>query len=219
MVLKASLLLLSLSAPATVLMAQTSSVPPTSSPSRPPLASATLQPSLDILRQALSQMAIDKWKASPAIRDEADSNLRSVQHDLQSTLPTLLTTADAEPASAAKALPVYRNVEALYDVMLRLDAAGRLAAPAGQISALDQALASLSDVRHTLGDQVQMDAEAQEARATHLQTALNAVPPLPAASAPVPCTPTPPVRKKRVTKPASKPTTPATTTPATTPAH
>jgi hypothetical protein len=216
MVLKASLLVLSLSAPATVLMAQTSSVPPTSSPTRPALASATLQPSLDILRQALNQMAIDKWKASPAIREEADSNLRSVQHDLQSTLPSLLATADAAPASAANALPVYRNVEALYDVMLWLDAAGRLAAPAGQISALDQALASLSGVRHALGDQVQMNAEAQEARVAHLQTALNAVPPPPAASAPVPCTPTPPARKKRITKPAAKPTAPA---PATTPAH
>ena len=94
--------------------------------------SAILQPSLDILHTALGEMAVDKWKASSAIRTEAGCNLRSVQRDLSSTLPPLLAAADAAPDSAAKILPVYRNVEALYDVMLRLDAAARLAAPGNQ---------------------------------------------------------------------------------------
>ena len=178
-------------------------------------ASAILQPSLEILHTALSEINLDKWKASPAIRTEADGNLRSVQRDLQSTLPPLLVAADAAPDSTAKTVPVFRNIDALYDVMLRLDAAGRLAAPTNQISMLDQALASLGDARHALGDQVQANAETQEARVIRLQAALKAVPPpAPALPPPTPVACTPPPVKKKVTRPAAKPAAKAASSPA-----
>lgn len=188
------------------LAAQTPSVntPGTDPPAHANPPSAILRPSLDILHTALGEMSVDKWKASSAIRTEADGNLRSVQRDLASTLPSLLTVADAAPDSAAKIMPVYRNVDALYDVMLRLDAAGRLAAPGNQVSALDQALASLGDARRALGDQVQANAESQETRVIHLQAALKAVPPPappPPPPAPVACIPPP---KKKVARPAAK---------------
>jgi hypothetical protein len=178
--------------------------PGTNAPAHANPPSAILRPSLEILQTAIGEMTLDKWKASPAVRTEADGNLRSVQRDLASTLPPLLAGADAAPDSTAKTLAVYRNVEALYDVMLRLDAAGRLAAPSNQISALDQALASLSDARRALGDQVQANAENQEARVIHLQAALKVVPPAPPPPppAPVACIPPP---KKKVARPAAKP--------------
>jgi hypothetical protein len=228
MVLRTSLLLLALGASGMVLAGQsptnavqgpnpngTSPMPPATAPTPP---SATLQPSLDVLKQALAGISTDKWKASPAIRTEADGNLRSVQRDVESTLPPLVAAADAAPDSVAKAIPVFRNIDALYDVMLRLDTAGRLAAPRDQMSALDQALASVSDARHSLGDQLQTSAEAQDARVMHLQAALKAVPPPPPpAPAPVACTPPPPVKKRRVTKPATKPATSTSSNSQTTP--
>jgi len=174
-----------------------------------------MQPALDVLKQALGTVNLEKWKASTPIKTEADGNLRSVQRDIESTLPPLLTAADAAPDSVTRTLPVFRNVDALYDVMLRLDAAGRLAAPKDQISALDQALARLSDRRHPLGDHVQANAEAQDARVGRLQAALKAVPPPAPPPAPVTCTPPPTTKKKRVTKPAAKP---ASSTPSATPA-
>lgn len=227
MVLRASFLLLAFSAPGVVLAAQgpstagpgTNSNPPTGTPP-----SATLRPSMDVLKQAIAGISTDKWKASPAIRTEADSNLRSIQRDVDTTLPPLVAAADAAPDSVARTIPVFRNIDALYDVMLRLDSAGRLAAPKDQMSALDQALASVSAARHSLGDQLQSNADAQDARVMHLQAALKAVPPPPPpAPAPVACTPPPPAKKKRVVKPAAKPatssTTSQTTPPQTTPSH
>ena len=211
MALRASFLVVALCAPAMALAAQTppGNLPATNQPVRANPPSAILRPSLDILHTALGQMALDKWKASPAIRTEADGNLRSVQRDLASTLPPLLAAADAAPDSAARTLPVYRNLDALYDVVLRLDAAGRLSAPGNQVSALDQALASLSDARRALGDQIQAGAEGEEARIIHLQAALKAVPPPapPPPSAPVACIP--PAPKKKAVRPAAKkPATP-----------
>jgi hypothetical protein len=135
------------------------------------------------------------------VRDEAESNLRSIERDVEMTLPPLLAAADAAPDSAAKTLPAYRNVEALYDVLLRLEAAGQLAAPRDQASALEQALANLNDGRRALGDQLQRDADAQERQVVRLQAALKAVPlPSPPPSAAV-CPPVPP---KKSVKPAAK---------------
>jgi hypothetical protein len=181
--------------------------------------SATLQPAVDVLKTALSELRIDKWKASAPIRDEAQNNQNSVQRDVTATLPGLLAAADVDPNSAAKVLPVYRNVEALYDVSLRLVVAARLAAPADQMSALDQALARLDDARRALGDQLQGTADAQDRRVIRLEAALKAVPPPPAPLPPPPppkC-PVAPVKKKKVT-PAAKPST-TTSTPQTTPSH
>ena len=73
------------------------------------------------------------------MRSEADTNVASIRRDVETTLPPLLAAADAAPDSAAKALAAYRNVEALYDVLLRVTTAGRMAAPGDQSSALDQA--------------------------------------------------------------------------------
>lgn len=157
---------------------------------------ATLQPSIRLVKEALSSLNIDKWKASSAIKSEADGNLQSVQRDIDQTLPGLVMAADAAPDSAAKALPVFRNVDALYDVMLRLDAAGRLAAPKDQVGALDDALGSIADARRSLGDQLQANTEAQEQRMIRLQQA--AARPAPPPPAPVTCTPAPaPVTKKK----------------------
>jgi len=157
---------------------------------------ATLQPSIRLVKEALSSLNIDKWKASSAIKNEADGNLQSVQRDIDQTLPGLVMAADAAPDSAAKALPVFRNVDALYDVMLRLDAAGRLAAPKDQVGALDDALGSIADARRSLGDQLQANTEAQEQKMIRLQQA--AARPAPPPPAPVTCTPAPaPVTKKK----------------------
>jgi hypothetical protein len=220
MFLRASSFFMALCAPAMLLAQPASGNAPSANAApapRPALPSATMQPTLDVLKGALSTINLDKWKASTAIKAEADGNLRSVQRDIESTLPPLLAAADSAPDSVTKSLPVFRNVDALYDVMLRLDAAGRLAAPKDQISALDQALAGLSDVRRTLGDQLQANAEAQDSRVNRLQASLKAVPPPAAPPTPVECTP-PPTKKKRVTKPAAKPAASASK-PTSTPKH
>jgi hypothetical protein len=214
MVSRTSLLLFAVCA------ATLSAQPATTGAASPTPPSAAVQPSLDVLRTAITQLHIDRWKASTPIRNEAQTNLSSVQRDVQTTLPGLLASADAAPGSAAKVLPAYRNVEALYDVTLRLVVAARLAASPTEMSAMDQALARLDDSRHALGDQLQHDTDAQETQVLHLQAALKAVPPPqppPPAPAPVKCPVTAPHKK---TTAAKKPTTPtASHTPQTNPTH
>jgi hypothetical protein len=168
-----------------------------------PLPSVALQSPIDVLKQALASTTPDKWKGSAPMRTEAVTNLSSIRRDIETTLPRLLTVADATPDSVSRLLPAYRNIEALYDVLLRVVTTARVAAPAEQISALEQAQARLEDARRDLGDWLQADADTGEKKMSNLQAALKAIPPPAPPLPPVVCPAPTPAKKKA--KPAAKP--------------
>ena len=159
-------------APAPIAPDAASSPAPVTAPMARP--SEVLRDSLAALQQALTGVKLEKWKMSGELRDAADQDLRSIERDFRETLPPLLATADAEPGSVAKVLPAMRNVDAVYDVALRVSAMGRLTAPAQQSAALEQALQGLAESRKKVGDQLQTAAVAEESRVGELQASLRA---------------------------------------------
>jgi hypothetical protein len=184
--------------------------PAASTPAGFKTASALLEPGLDAVKDALATVRVDRWKAPGAVKDETDGNLNSIRRDVDTTLPGLLVIADAAPDSVTKVLPAYRNIEALYDVLLRVMASTRMFGPSQQDAALEQAMINLDAGRRGLGDQMQLAAAAQDKQAGDLRTALKAAQSAPTVSAAAPCPPPPPVKKKRpATKPAAKPAAPA----------
>ena len=177
----------------------------------PQAPSAILQPPLDALQKAVSSLNLDKWKRGN-VRSEAEANISSIMRDVQETLPPLMKEADGAPGAMSKTLPVSRNVDALYDVLLRVVDAARIAAPGDQVDALQQAQVDLEKARRTLDQQLQDAAAAQEKQVSSLQVALkekSAIPP-PVVAPPPPPAPCAPVRKAR---PKKKTTPPATTQP------
>lgn len=186
--------------PATAATADTASAP-----------SAVFAPAIGQIRQALATLRPDKWKAPGAVAQETASNLASIQRDLDNTLPGLLASADRNPASVADVLPAYRNIEALYDVLLRVTEISKLSAPAQQSSALQQATASLDDARRNLGDRLQVASAAQNHAITSLQAQLRTAQSSAAqtaTSAPA-CPPQPSAAKKRPSTGKAKPKPPA----------
>jgi hypothetical protein len=182
--------------------------------------SGLLQPSLDTVHKTLDAVRLDKWKKGN-IRDEANQNITEIQHDVQANLPPLLQDADSAPGTLSKVLPLSRHVNALYDVLLRVVEAARVAAPDEQAVQLQQALVSLGNARLALGERVQGSADALEKQVIDLRSTIQAqearrtLTPAPAA---LPCVPPPANKTKTKThKAVAKPTTPkppATTTPA-----
>jgi hypothetical protein len=177
--------------------------------------SALMQPGIDAVKQALATVKVDKWKNAGPVRDETVTNIASIQRDVTGALPGLLTAADAAPDSVLKVFPAYRNVDALYDVLLRVTTVSRMSAPAPESAALSQALVSLDDGRRALADRMQDGAAAGEKQVVDLRAQLKAVPSPVVAAAPV-CPTTTPAKKpakKPAAKPAAKPATPPATTP------
>ena len=164
--------------------------------------SSLIAPAVDHLSQVVSQIQLERWKGSS--RDETDANLRSIERNVSSTLPTLVTTADAQPGSIAASLPLLRNLDALCAVMIRVSVTARGNAPGPQAESLNGALTALQSARNTLADQVQTLAAAQEKQIASLNSTVASLPAK--ASSPAPPPPTPPATKPRPKrKPAPKP--------------
>lgn len=130
-----------------------------------------LAPALETLSKSIGDTHLDRW--SRGVRDETDGNLRSIEHDLQSTLPPLLQTADATPASVAASLPVLRNLDALVAVLLRVTITARGTAPQNEAEALNNSLKIVEGARRSLGDQLEQLAAAQEKQIADLQNTIR----------------------------------------------
>jgi hypothetical protein len=204
-----SALLLTLCGAGATLAAQTPANPPAEAQtSRTP--SEILQPALGTLQPTLDALRTDKWKTSGTAREETEANISSIRRDLETTLPPLLAAADGAPGSIAQVLPAYRNIEALYDVLLRVAAVARSSAPSQQSAPLEEAMASLEAARRDLGDRLQSTALTQDQQVRDLQARLRAIPAAPV-PAPAVCPPEPPAKKRKprpksAQKPAPAPT-------------
>ena len=177
------------------------------------LPSAILRTAMQTVQQALAIARPEKWKAPSAITAESASDIGSIQRDVNQTLPALVTTSDASPNSVAQLLPTYRNVDALYDVLVRVTQTAVLAAPTQQSAAFQQATQSLQQARRDLGDMLDATVQSQDRRLRDTQARLTSMQSAPPPPAPV-CDTTPPagkkpVPKKKSTGTAAKPTPPA----------
>jgi hypothetical protein len=186
--------------------------PPTPAP---PQTTALLEPTLSELRSTIAGLHVAKWKAPGPVKDEALGNAGSIDRDLQNTLPALLQQADATPQSVANTFAVYRNLDALYEVLLRVSGTAELAAPDEEAANLSHSLMTLDAARRSLADSILSASRAQEVA---LQQARQAPPPIATAPLPPPATTvvndgpaaTPAHRKPKVKPKTAPQTTPQT---------
>jgi hypothetical protein len=192
-------------------------------------ATAVLQPALLNVQHTIGSLRTARWKAPNEVKAAADRNVASIQRDLLETLPGLLSQANVDSGSVPQAFAVYRNVDALYDVLLRVEGTARLAAPESEVAAMESALEQLEAARRRLGDAIASEAQNREAQVIQLQEAVKAAtaaPPAavkaavvedePPAPAPKPAAKPAARKRRKVVKPGSKP--PAGASPAAAPA-
>jgi hypothetical protein len=134
--------------------------------------STTIRPALSQVAQTLNSLNIRKWKAPNPVRDEATSNVAAIQRDINGTLATLLQQADASPTSVPAAFSVYRNVDALYDTLLRVVETAELAAPDNESNQLEATLKTLENARANLGDAILTGTQNEQAEVARLRSAL-----------------------------------------------
>jgi len=197
--------------------AQGQAAPAVASPAGP---GSALQPAIVAVQETIATVKVEKWKRG-SVRDEAGDHIGVLLRDLRDTMPPLITAADAAPNAVSAQLPLSRNVDAVYDILLSVVEAARVSGPPAQVTDLDQALRSLNTARVTFDEHLQQLSEVAEKQITDLQATVKAqaavkCPVLPPPVVPV-CPAPPPVKKPVHRKP--KPpaaTTPGTTTPGTT---
>jgi hypothetical protein len=162
----------------------------------------------------LAKMRIERWKTDGSYKRQSLANVDSIQRNLEGALPEMITQVRAAPEDLPATFKLYRNLDALYDVL------GTVAESAGAFGskddyqALSNDLSTLETVRKGFAERIQNLAAAKEAEISRLRTDLRA------AQAAIPATPP---KKTLVddTEPAKKPAVkkkPAAKKPAITPA-
>lgn len=192
----------------------------TASQAAPPSDAAreSLRDAMTKISTAIAGLDIQRWKEPADVRQTTQSDVDSIERDLNGTLPNLL--AQASPASAgpgqvstsalAPDFAVFRNVDALYDVLLRVTQTAVLA-HSPDADSLEDARAALESARFKLGASLLQSIGEQDAQLARYRSA----PPAPVRPAAAPPAPTkivvddgPVPAKRRKKKPAPAPAPP-----------
>ena len=113
-----------------------------------------LQRTVENARVDLARVRVDKWKTDSAVKQQAATNIESLQRNLTGALPTLVAAAQQNPSSLNASFKLYRNLNALYDVMSNVtESAGAFGAK-DEYAALAQDLNNLDTARRAFADAV-----------------------------------------------------------------
>ncbi len=146
--------------------------PPAGSPSTTAVLSQLdrLQTMSSAMNAAISELRIEKWKADPNSKHQAEANAQSIQRNLTSALPGMITSVRSFPQDLGAEFKLYRNVNALYDVVSSLTESTGAFGPKSDYESLAQQLDSLENIRRSLGDAIEQLTVSTQAQLEQLRT-------------------------------------------------
>ena len=160
----------------------------------------------------LSRLRINKWKAPSEAKQQGESNRQSILRNLESALPGMVSAVRGNPDDVAASFTLYRNLDALYDVLSSVAESAGAFGPRDDYQALGNDLNSVEHVRRDLADRVATLASSKETELARLRNEVRTAQAAAAAAPPKKVVvddnepAKKPVRKKRVVKhPAKKP--------------
>jgi hypothetical protein len=198
---------------------------PAPAPNNSIAASSSMSPvlsDLDRLQTAASQtnsqlayMHIDKWKADAASKQQAQTNADSIQRNLTEALPALIGSVRSAPQDVSAQFKLYRNLNALYDVLASLTESAGAFGPKNDYNALAQQLGVIDSVRRNLGDELEQLTSSTQSQLNQLRAQVQTLQQHPAAAATPPKKVVvddtePPKKTTHKKKPAPQPTTSGT---------
>lgn len=131
-----------------------------------------LRPALQQVNIVVTQINVDRWKLPRERKQEFSDDAASIHQDLSGPLPGLLQAAQQSPAAVGPQLAVMHNVDALYDVLVRLATAADICGGKSDAAQLDSVLQNLEAARKTAATQVMQAASTQDQKLARLQSQL-----------------------------------------------
>src|SRR5687767_13670505 len=134
-------------------------------PAVPPIA-----PLLDGLQQAaqaatnrLIELRIDKWKGSSADKDRYQENSQALQRNMVYALPEIISEVRRAPEDLSSNFKLYRNLDALHDVLAGLAAAASEGGRGDDYRDLAEHVTALDTLRRSLAERFEILAEKKDA--------------------------------------------------------
>jgi hypothetical protein len=161
----------------------------------------------------LVRLRIERWKADNSYKKQELSNVDSIQRNLQDALPDMIGQLRKAPEDLPATFKLYRNLDALYDVLGSVAEGAGAFGPKDDLQALSNDLSAFEGTRKQLAERIENLSAAKEAEIARLRTDLKT------AQAMIPAEPpkkvivddtTPPKKPAKKKTPAKKPATDGT---------
>jgi len=121
----------------------------------------------------IARVRVDKWKTDDRNKDQARNNAESLQRNMQQALPTLIQQVRMNPASVAASLKLYRNLNALYDVLVGFTESAGAFGSKDDYNVLAHDISNLDNIRRNMADQLEQMAAAQDAQVARLTAQIH----------------------------------------------
>src|SRR5215471_18579082 len=169
---------------------------------------SNLQQASQGAQENLSHLRIDKWKTDSGTKRQTQVDSQSILRNLQDALPSMLTELKNSPENLALTFKLYRNLDALYDVMTSLTESTGAFGGKDEYQALSNDLGNIESSRRAFAGRMDKLANAKESEIAQLrvdlQTARAAAPPKKVVVDDTEPEAKKPVHKKSTTKPKPK---------------
>jgi hypothetical protein len=134
---------------------------------------AGLQQASQAIQDDLSHLRIEKWKTDSNTKRQSQGDVESIQRNLQSALPGMLNDLKNSPESAPLTFKVYRNLDALYDVMNSVVESTGAFGNKEEFQSLNKDLGALEESRRSFAGRMDKIANAKESEIGQLRAALQ----------------------------------------------
>lgn len=186
---------------------------------------ATLEQASQTTQTDLGRLRVEKWKMDSGYKKETLGNVDSVKRNLQSALPEIMTQLRNSPEDLGASFKLYRNLDALYDVLSSVAESAGAFGSKDEFQSLSNDLNAFERSRRAFADRMENLSNAKEAELSQLRTQVKtlqaaATPPTPPKKIIVDDNAPPkpaPKKKKPVPKPPSASNSSTTPPNATTP--
>lgn len=121
----------------------------------------------------LGRLRIEKWKASGSDKKEVLGYVESIQRNLQGALPEIIARLRNAPEDLPASFKLYRNLDALYDVLGRVADAAAAVGPKDDSQSLANDLSGFEGTRKQLGERIENLSSSKEQELTRLRTQLK----------------------------------------------
>ena len=171
----------------------------------------------------LTKLRIEKWKTDSSAKKQSLSDVDSVQRNLQNALPAMIGQLRNSPEDMPSTFNLYRNLDALYDVLGGVVESAGAFGPKDDFQSLANDLSTFEGTRKQLAERMNNLAASKEQEIVRLRADLKT------AQAAIPAAPPkktvvddnepakkPAVKKKPVVKKPASTTAPNSTAPGTT---
>jgi len=119
----------------------------------------------------LTKVRVDKWKTDDRSKDQSRSNIESLQRNLTSALPALVQQVQANPANLTPIVKLYRNLNAVYDVMVSVTESTGAFGSKDDYELLASDAGNMDTVRRSIAEQLEQMAANQDAQVARMAQA------------------------------------------------